>query len=398
MVSNVAYSADVRVVAAWAAGPLEARVQFADPIADRAIFKKLVGTRIVFGDDVKAGDVYVERKADDPPLGENRGSLRIAAVKFSDDGKTLILATDPHSRDTKYAFKLPTEPPVNVSYSLRGVELTWDRGGENPKVEWSGWMDSMSPSTGIKLPTGAGRLTMKTLLTVPKRKVGITVETPGAVEVSLGNESAKGEKKVTVSADAEFDQMDLVITVALDGKPDVPITVRDANGKSLDPAKQTLAWAPPLPPTSPAVPVAPELIAGGDRAKGEMVFKSEAAKCVNCHKVRGVGGEVGPDLSNLVHRDRAWVYRNLTEPSATIHPDYVPYTVLIKDGRVLSGIVRAEGADKIKVLDTEAKATVVEKSDIEELKPSTTSIMPVGLTGAIGEASVRDLIAFLTTK
>jgi putative heme-binding domain-containing protein len=153
-----------------------------------------------------------------------------------------------------------------------------------------------------------------------------------------------------------------------------------------------------LPPVSAPVAIAPELIAGGDRGKGEAVFKSEAAKCVNCHKVRGVGGEVGPDLSSLIHRDRAWVYRNLTEPSAMIHPDYVPYTVLLKDGRVLSGIVRAEGADSIKVVDTEAKATVVAKSEIEELRPSATSIMPVGLTGAIGEAGVRDLIAFLTSK
>ena len=46
MVSNVAYSADVRVVAAWAAGPLEARVQFADPIADRAIFKTVSYTHL----------------------------------------------------------------------------------------------------------------------------------------------------------------------------------------------------------------------------------------------------------------------------------------------------------------------------------------------------------------
>jgi hypothetical protein len=32
------------------------------------------------------------------------------------------------------------------------------------------------------------------------------------------------------------------------------------------------------------------------------------------------------------------------------------------------------------------------------LKPSATSIMPVGLLGAVGEEGVRDLIAFLTTQ
>ena len=87
----------------------------------------------------------------------------------------------------------------------------------------------------------------------------------------------------------------------------------------------------------------------------------------------------------------------MNEPSASIHPDYVPYVVQTKDGRVLAGIVRAEGGDAIRVVDTTAKATVVKKAEIEELKPSATSIMPVGLLGAIGEEGVRDLIAFLTT-
>jgi putative heme-binding domain-containing protein len=102
-------------------------------------------------------------------------------------------------------------------------------------------------------------------------------------------------------------------------------------------------------------------------------------------------------LSGLVHRDRAWIYRQITEPSAPIHPDYVPYVVQTKDGRVLAGIVRAEGADAIKVTDTEAKSTAIKKADVEELKPSATSIMPVGLLGQIGEEGVRDLLAFLTS-
>lgn len=89
------------------------------------------------------------------------------------------------------------------------------------------------------------------------------------------------------------------------------------------------------------------------------------------------------------------VYRDIAEPSAVIHPDYVPYTVALKDGQVLAGTVRAEGADALRVTNTDARTTTVNKSDVEELRPSATSIMPVGLTGAIGEAKMRDLMAFL---
>ena len=389
-----------RAVGAWAAGPLEARVTFDKPVAPE-VAAAMVGTRIVFGDDVKAGDRHVVQNPGDPPLGgpkaEARGSLRIAAARLIDGGRTLVLATDPHSRDATYALSLPAPLSTDLAYNLRGIEAA----GEGGKVEWSGWWPSFDrvrlPETLAKSP---GRLTLKTLLTLPKGKATIRVRASGAVEVALGNESAKAEADhpIEVSADVEAGVIDLVLNLALDGKTPFALAVTDGAGRPLNPSTLTLPWAPALPSRATPIAVPPELLAGGDPAKGAILFKGEQAKCATCHKVRGEGGEVGPDLSGLVHRDRAWVYRNLAEPSASIHPDYVPYTVLTKDGRVVAGIVRAEGADAIKVIDTEAKATIIAKSDIEELKPGTTSIMPVGLAGAVGESGMRDLLAFLTQK
>jgi putative heme-binding domain-containing protein len=74
----------------------------------------------------------------------------------------------------------------------------------------------------------------------------------------------------------------------------------------------------------------------------------------------------------------------------------VAYTVALKDGRVLVGIVRTEGADSIRVTDTDAKTTVIHRAEIEEFRPSATSIMPVGLMGTLGEGPLRDLLSFLT--
>jgi putative heme-binding domain-containing protein len=70
--------------------------------------------------------------------------------------------------------------------------------------------------------------------------------------------------------------------------------------------------------------------------------------------------------------------------------------VAMKDGRIAMGVVRAEGADAVKVSDIDAKQTIIPRADIEEIRPSSSSIMPVGLLGAIGEDSTRDLLAFLT--
>ena len=70
----------------------------------------------------------------------------------------------------------------------------------------------------------------------------------------------------------------------------------------------------------------------------------------------------------------------------------------LKDGRVAMGVVRAEGADALKVGDIDAKQTVIPRAEVEEIRPSPSSIMPVGLLGAIGEERTRDLLAYLTSS
>ena len=97
----------------------------------------------------------------------------------------------------------------------------------------------------------------------------------------------------------------------------------------------------------------PEL-KGGDWARGRALFHGETAKCSTCHKVGGRGAEIGPDLSNLIHRDYASVYRDIHTPSAAINPDYVSHRLALADGRVLEGVIRTEG-DRLIVADTNGR-------------------------------------------
>ena len=62
------------------------------------------------------------------------------------------------------------------------------------------------------------------------------------------------------------------------------------------------------------------------------------------------------------------------------------------------GIVRAEGAEALKVGENDGKQTIIPRADIDEIRPSASSIMPVGLLGAIGEERTRDLLAYLTSR
>jgi putative heme-binding domain-containing protein len=159
-----------------------------------------------------------------------------------------------------------------------------------------------------------------------------------------------------------------------------------------------LPWAPLKPAGSASDTVRVPDLSSGDVARGQALFFGEQARCSQCHAFRGRGGSVGPDLSDVARKGKQQIYRDIAAPSTEMAPEYVPYTVATRDGRVLAGLVRAEGADAIRITDTSAKATTLRRDEIDQIRPSATSIMPVGLAGGLGEANLRDLIAFLTSR
>ena len=165
----------------------------------------------------------------------------------------------------------------------------------------------------------------------------------------------------------------------------------------------------------------PEL-AGGSWGRGRRVFFSEEAGCAKCHVAHGAGGAIGADLSNLIHRDYASVLRDVTLPSFAINPDYLASVVTLKDGRVLTGIVRevegrglkVEGqkgkpdeaalqpstldAQPLFIGDKEGKVHTITRGDIDEMRHSPLSIMPEGLPQKLGPERMRDLLTFLLTE
>jgi putative heme-binding domain-containing protein len=406
-----------RVVLAWPAGPLEVRVVFDRPV-DPSRLGVIAGGRVQFRSESASG-------------AEESGatltaSLRIAAARVEHKGRVLVLATDPHPMPAQYQVRLgePFAQEGAVSYDLSGFEASWDNGALDAKPAWTGWLpgrpishvlSSDSPSAEhrrlAQLITRPGRLNLRSLILLPQGRTMVQIKGNAEFEVALAGEEAKsspgakGTHRASVSVESTGEFLDLLVRLKtgpeLGGRVSSLLDVAySANGDPADRLRTIvplLPWVPtPSRPSAPGEPP-PFALSGGDRARGEAVFFSEEAKCSNCHKHRGKGGEVGPDLTSLTGKAPGLVYRDIVEPSAAINPEFRPYTVAVKDGRVLSGIVRAEGADAIRVVDTEAKTTVLSKLEIEELRPSNTSIMPVGLIGALGEGKLRDLLAFLTS-
>ena len=138
-------------------------------------------------------------------------------------------------------------------------------------------------------------------------------------------------------------------------------------------------------------------IAGGNWARGKELFKG-GASCGKCHAIRGEGGKIGPDLSNLVQRDYESVLKDIREPSAAINPDFVASVIKLNDGSVVNGIVVSESAESVSVADAAAETKIIPREKIKSIALSAVSAMPEGLTNALSKEQLRDLMTFLLTE
>ena len=105
---------------------------------------------------------------------------------------------------------------------------------------------------------------------------------------------------------------------------------------------------------------------------------------------------VGPDLTGSNRADLDYVLSNVLDPSALIGRDYLAHTIATEDGRVLTGIIRAEDKDTI-TLVTANETITLPKSEVEQRRQSEQSMMPEDLWTPLSEQEIRSLVAYLAS-
>ena len=138
------------------------------------------------------------------------------------------------------------------------------------------------------------------------------------------------------------------------------------------------------------------MLSAGDVRRGQLVFHSEKAACYSCHAIGYRGGNVGPDLTKIgsVRADRD-LLEAIVFPSASFVRSFEPIAVATNDGKVFNGLLRGETADELILATGVNQETRVTRRDIEELRPSTVSVMPAGLEQQLTPQELADLVAFL---
>jgi putative heme-binding domain-containing protein len=429
-------------IAAWPAGPREVRIAFDRPLEPEQLRDLARRASVEYGRHVRAGDRFESLRpgyeAVHRQLAEPRRELSVFSAGVTPDRRTLVLATGEHPEAAHYALsiagwrkatgagELPQHPAIDLDYDLCGVEATWQAQGGG--VEWSGWLPHLDLAVARAFTVGSaehdrlwqllsrpGRLALRTQLDLwqmlrPAVQPGSTLDyTLAGEEVTLtftGSEVLgvkavgvqKGGRIKVTPKKGELVPVEVVLTSG--GATSLSVTYatqEDSRPRALPLARLLLPWARiGTRPEAPAERAIPEL-QGGSWVRGREVFFSTQAQCSNCHKVRGRGNEIGPDLSNLIHRDYESVLRDIRDPSAAINPDYITSLVELTDGRILSGVVRSEG-ERLLVGDSAGRTTAVPRKLVETVTPSPSSIMPTGLDQTLGKERLRDLLTFLLTE
>jgi putative heme-binding domain-containing protein len=438
-------------VMAWNAGPDEFRVSFDRPLQATELRELTKKTSITRGKYVSPGDRFETMRPGyqvvQNELSTPRFDVPVLGANLSSDGQTLIFRTPPQRAAMNYALKigglrkeaaktgeLRQHADVDVIASMNGVEATWkDSSGS---VTWSGWLPHLDPAVSRDFLSASrphlplwesikknGTLGVRCQLNLwqmlqpavqpggkldyvpPAEHVTVTVRANANFrgKTSQGGLAVKREGTGYIAAfehtPKEDEWLPLELELVTSGAtPKLEIvwhTSEDSRERAFPLRRFMLPWA--LPDKQSGEEPRREIpeLAGGNWLRGEQVFFSEQAACSRCHQARGKGGGLGPDLSNLVHRDYASVMKDILEPSAAINPDHLAYQVELNDGDVLSGVIVTDTPAEIALGDSSGATIAVDRKRIRNIKPSALSIMPEGLLTGLTAQSQKDLLTFL---
>ena len=135
----------------------------------------------------------------------------------------------------------------------------------------------------------------------------------------------------------------------------------------------------------------------GDPATGAEVFRTTGT-CIKCHKIRGEGKEVGPDLTEIGSKlSREAMYVSILDPSAAISHNFETYSILTEDGLAVSGLLISETDDAVTLRSSDGIDKTIDKDVMEIFKKQKTSLMPQDLQKLLTVDQLVDLVEYALT-
>jgi putative heme-binding domain-containing protein len=136
--------------------------------------------------------------------------------------------------------------------------------------------------------------------------------------------------------------------------------------------------------------------AAGDPGIGRTIYEGKGG-CAACHALKGEGGRLGPELTEIgLRRSLKFLRDAVTDPTSYIDRQYRAATAIAPDGTKIRGIVLNEDDYSIQLRDMSDELRSFLKSDLAEVRHEKESLMP-SYKAALSEAEIDNLVAYLSS-
>jgi putative membrane-bound dehydrogenase-like protein len=211
---------------------------------------------------------------------------------------------------------------------------------------------------------------------------------------AFGNPRAVETLARLAERDGKEPQMRLAILSSL--SPEDPLFAKLNTPPS--PAPTTTVVLP-----KPSTPDRAKVVAGyarvgelrGDPTRGNALFQQQ---CAICHRLKGAGNEVGPDLGMVADKPVDWLMTAIFDPNAAIEDRYRAQILKLKSGGELTGLISTETANNVVVRVPGGAELPILRADITSQKAASHSLMPDGLEAVLPPQAVADLLAWMRLR
>lgn len=138
----------------------------------------------------------------------------------------------------------------------------------------------------------------------------------------------------------------------------------------------------------------------GSPNRGRTLYlNSKQLACINCHRLEGIGGNIGPDLTRMWETlSLEKTVESIVHPSAEIKEGFQTYVLVTTKGISYSGLKLIDTPQEVVLRDANGKDVRLPRGEIEELYPTKHSLMPDNLITQLSYEQFIDLIAFLRDR
>lgn len=143
---------------------------------------------------------------------------------------------------------------------------------------------------------------------------------------------------------------------------------------------------------------AARLTVPGNPDSGKQIFFGKG-RCSECHMIRGRGGLLGPELSNLGgERTLAEIRQSILKPGLSLQRRYKTITVVTQSGEKVTGTLRNRDNFSLQMVDQQGNLWFFLTDKLRSVVLEGKSLMPENYEALLSMEELQNLLAYLSRQ